>query len=190
MCSFFIFLISIHFISSKRDTFLITKMGSSSTKETIEQPNEVVESTGFHVIELHFPSTGPGILFIVLLVGLILLCACFCKKRCNSFSFSHPRRQPQQHQLPYQFPMPPYPFPTIPAYPMWHQQPQLPAPPVTHALAYQPRSAAPDSAPARSSPPPSEPSSPRFTEVTEDTPTSTLRKHAGQCSHSWSKSSD
>lgn len=53
--------------------------GSSSRNQEVKQATEVDNSSGFHVIELHFPSTGGGLLFLflIVLVAALIFCCCY-----------------------------------------------------------------------------------------------------------------
>lgn len=82
-------------------------MGSSTSTQKTDKSAEVVNSSGFHIVELHFPSTGPGILLLLIVVAGILCCACLCRRRCK-FSRSPRSSHPQipMYNLPY-YPYPP-----------------------------------------------------------------------------------
>lgn len=57
-------------------------MGGSNTKEHIKEATEVSNSSGFHVLEIHIPTTGGGILFLILLL-LSILATFICFRRCR-----------------------------------------------------------------------------------------------------------
>lgn len=141
-------------------------MGSSESTQKVEKAAEVEYSSGFHVVELHFPSTGPGILLLLLVIAGILCCACFCRRRCHIFQPSSSR----------QFQFPPYPFPMY-QYPLPQYAPSpIPAPtPWTLHDTFQRPAFGPSAAQAISS-------SPQVTEVADDNNRQVAKD---ECKHSW-----
>lgn len=89
-------------------------MGNSKSSQKVEKATEVEYSSGFHVVELHFPSTGPGLLLLFLIVAGIVCCMCLCRRRS---SFFRSRRQRDHPMFPMVYPLPqPMLAPPIPAY--------------------------------------------------------------------------
>lgn len=83
-------------------------MGGNSSKENIKEATEVDNSSGFHVLELHFPSTGGGILFLLILLTLASLIFCCCY-------FSRRQRVPPYYNYPPANPfLPQLQYPTLP----------------------------------------------------------------------------
>lgn len=82
-------------------------MGSTSTKQEVQQPVEVETSNGFHLLEIHLPTAGMGILtFIFVACIVILLVRCY--KRCASGQHHVWQHQAPPIHQPYQQPYNPW----------------------------------------------------------------------------------
>lgn len=91
--------------------------GSSNSKPTNEENSnvgEVVNSGGFHLLELHIPSVGVSMVTMGLIIGVIILIICCCKK-CK-FWTSNRHQMPSHNQMSFN---PMYPIPTPMASPMY-----------------------------------------------------------------------
>lgn len=89
-------------------------MGISNTKQEVQKPVENINSSGFHIFELHLPTAGAGvtILILILLLAYIFKRLCVCPRTRQQHSFnpttmSTPPMLPLQHFQPFQPFLPP-----------------------------------------------------------------------------------
>lgn len=103
-------------------------MCKSSSTDNAETINEINNSSGFHLLELHLPSVSFSIGFTIIVIGIIALMYYCCRRRRQNNHHQNSTIAPQFN---------PYLQPAIPLQDLWNQQSYIPFTPRPRINYYQ-----------------------------------------------------